>query len=169
MSVSVRNRNIIIGATVAFVTIALLAFFLSRGDEESESTTVTTSSTPRVVTTSTATQEDGAGVEILSEDVSPDEVGEGDAVSFTVSVRGNASKVILTDELGPASAGGDFTPVFTEKMVEGSTSGGITTWTLDATASDPGRHRFYATATASDGSKVVMPGEAPTYVVDAAG
>jgi hypothetical protein len=85
-----------------------------------------------------------------------------------VTVKGDAAGVTLVDELGPASSGGDFTPVFSQQMTEGSTSGGIATWTLSATASKQGRHRFYAIATTAGGEKIQAAGEPPTYVVSPA-
>lgn len=104
-------------------------------------------------------------VEITSLSVEPESVAEGSPIAFTVSVKGTAAEVTVTDELQPVATAGEFIPVFTEPLVKGPTEGDITTWTLETTATEEGTHRFYATAVLDDGSRIVTI-ERPTYTVD---
>lgn len=162
MSMSAKKRNAIIaGAGGALLVAVLLIFLAVRGSGEDENISTATA---RTATTPAATQP-AATAQIVSQSVKPAEVAEGGALEFTVTVQGDAAGVTLTDELGPATAGGQFSLVFSEPMVKGSAADGITTWTLNATASQAGRHRFHATATLADGSTVQAASEAPTYVV----
>lgn len=164
MSMSAKQRNLLITAGVAAgIALLIIILLLARGCD-GEDVTTDTVKTATIATATTSTQEETA-VEIISQSVTPDNVAEGSAISFTVLVRGNASTLTLTDELGPASSGGSFTQIFSDAMVKGQTSGDTTTWTLDTTASKVGRHRFYATATLGDGSTVMASGEPPTYLV----
>lgn len=76
------------------------------------------------------------------------------------------TSLTITDELSPSSLGGQYTPVFSDSMVKGSTSDGVTTWALETIASDVGTHRYYATATLADSDRIVTL-ERPTYEVTA--
>jgi hypothetical protein len=106
--------------------------------------------------------------EIISESVSPGEAVVGETTTFTVLVKGEVASISLTDQLPPASSGGQFTENFTMAMSLASQDGDISTWTLQATANDLGRHRYFATAVKADGTTVQATGEAPTYVVSGA-
>jgi hypothetical protein len=174
MALSKQSRNIIIGGIAAVIIVAIAAYLLGRGCEQEE--TSTTRTTPTATTTTRTTPTAAATVtvevttpvpepepeptpvppapEIISRSVTPEVVDPGDMLSFSAEVQGTATSVAMT--VFHADSG---TLALTLPLVQGATTGSVTTWSNTATApAAKGIYRYFASATASDGSIVEMPG-----------
>lgn len=143
MSLSRRDRNLIIGGIVAAILIGLLAFFLGRSCAEERSTTVSTStgeaSTAPVTPTATAPAPEPEPVQAPEPEPvpAPEPVAEypvivdqvvdnllahpGDTLIFTAQVQGTAARVYVA--IGGSSGGN-----YAAELAPVASAGGVTTW-----------------------------------------
>lgn len=169
MALTSRQRNLIIAFLMVLAIAAIVgAFFLGRrgGEKATTATTPTATQTTQTQTTPTQTQTvqtvtvpaepapspaPASSLEIISRRVVPEEVSAGMPMEFIAEVRGNATMVTMTIR-GPVDS--------TLNLERGvTTPAGLTIWRKTASAPGvPGVYRYYATATAPDGSTVEMPG-----------
>lgn len=180
MSLSPQQRNTIIGAVAAVVIVAALAFLLGRGcaEEEKPATTVRTATAtvpvetvavpPVTVTVPVEPEPEPVPPpvtlpDIVSRSVDPAVVSPGDAMTFTADVSGTATSVTMT--VYKMDTG---TLAMTLPLIEGATVGNVTTWSAGAAApAVTGDYRYFASAVATDGSVVEMPGiSAWTFTVE---
>lgn len=166
MGLTSREKKMVIGIAVAVVIAALiLAFLLGRGTGKDAVTTSTaptvTQTTPTTptqtvvtVTTTAPAPAPAAPPELIERSASPEMVSAGATMTFTARVRGAAASVTMTVYKRDTGV-----LAITLPLTPGATVAGVTTWSAGTTAPvDPGEYRYYASAVASDGATVEMPG-----------
>lgn len=157
MSLTSREKKMIIGIVVVVVIAAVAAaFFLGRrsGDEKTATATTPTQTTPTqtVVTVTTPTETTTAAtaaIEIVDFNATPDTIPPGGPVVFSARTKGSAASVKIKLK-GP-----DSREIELDKK---ATVDGVTPWS--ASVSGPsivGIYRYLVEAKASDGSKVETP------------
>lgn len=173
MAMSKQSRNILIGAIVAVVVIAALAFLIGRGcnnDEDTSTTRSTPTTTSTTRSTPTTTQEVVTVTvqttptpppptpvpppEIISRSVNPEVTDPGNPLTFSAQVSGTAVNVTMRVYKRDT---GDL--AITLPLVQGATVGDLTTWSASTAApAAKGVYRYFASATGEDGTVVEMPG-----------
>lgn len=160
MSLTSREKKMIIGIAVVVAAAAIAAaFFIGRrsGDEKTATATTptqTTQTTPTqtVVTVTTpaeTTTATTAAVEIIDFNATPDNIPPGGPVVFTARIRGSAASVKIK------LRGPDDKEIELDKK---ATVDGITPWSASVTGpSIAGAYRYLVEVEASDGSEVETP------------